>query len=228
MMRRVGAPGHPESGEWRARRSGRNTPGAPGRSVGVTEPSRDLLHPLLSTRWSPTVFDGSAEISAGETESLLEAARWAPSAGNSQPWAFIVGVRGDTDHARLVSHLAPSSGRWAPSAGLLVANLAHRYVEGTDWEYSEFSMYDLGQAVAHMTVQARSLGLFVRQFRAFDRAGVVADFGVPEHWEVCTMSAIGRLPEHEQAADRDRQRPAGDRRSADHLRWPEAALPTLH
>lgn len=196
--------------------------------MNVTDPSRDLLHPLLSTRWSPTVFDGSAGISAEETESLLEAARWAPSAGNSQPWAFIVGVRGDADHARLVSHLAASSGRWAPYAGLLVANLAHRYVEGTDWEYSEFSMYDLGQAVAHMTVQARSLGLFVRQFRAFDRAGVVAEFGVPEHWEVCTMSAIGRLPVHAPADGQDHQRPTGERRPTEQLRWPEAGLPTLH
>ncbi len=188
----------------------------------MTRPPSDPLHPLLSTRWSPTVFDASAVVTAGETESLLEAARWAPSAGNSQPWAFIVGVRGDGDHTRLVSHLAPSSGRWAPSAGLLVANLAHRYVEGTDWEYSEFSMYDLGQAVAHMTVQARSLGLYVRQFRAFDRAGVVEDFGVPEHWEVCTMSAIGRLPVGSSAKEGE-ARPVSDRRPPGQLRWPEAA-----
>jgi nitroreductase len=186
----------------------------------VTESSRDLLHPLLSTRWSPTVFDASADVGAAEVDSLLEAARWAPSAGNSQPWAFIVGVRGDADHVRLVSHLAASSARWAPSAGLLVANLAHRYVEGTDWDYSEFSMYDLGQAVAHMTVQARSLGLYVRQFRAFDRGAVVADFGVPDHWEVCTMSAIGRLPPSAPAPDGWWPRPTGERRPVDQLRWP--------
>ena len=57
---------------------------------------------------------------------------------------------------RLIAHLAGSPVTWAPGAGLLIANLAHRYVEGTDWEYSEFSLYDLGQAVAHMTVQARA------------------------------------------------------------------------
>ncbi len=62
----------------------------------------------------------------------------APSAGNSQPWAFIVGARGDRVHGRLLEHLAGSSARWAPTASVLVANLAHRFVEETDWEYSEF------------------------------------------------------------------------------------------
>ncbi len=128
-----------------------------------------LLHPLLAGRSSPTSFDASHDVPEDQVEALLEAARRAPSAGNSQPWAFIVGRRGDATHERLVAHLAGSSAAWAPTAGLLVANLAHRYVEGTDWEYSEFSVYDLGQAVAHMTLQAGALGLSARQFRAFNR-----------------------------------------------------------
>src|SRR4051794_27964496 len=152
------------------------------------------LYPLLARRWSPTAFDPLAEISEADVESLLEAARWAPSAGNSQPWAFVVGRRGDDTHRRLVRHLAGSSARWAPTASLLVANLSHRFVEGTDWEHSEFAFYDLGQAVAHMTVQARALDLHVRQFRAFDRAALAAEFGVPGHWEVTTLSAVGRVP----------------------------------
>ena len=117
-----------------------------------------VLHPLLAGRWSPTVFDAAAQVSAAEVELLVEAARWAPSAGNSQPWAFILGRRGDPTHRRLVRHLAGSSAHWAPTASLLVANLCHRYVEDTDWDYSEFALYDLGQAVAHLTVQARALG----------------------------------------------------------------------
>src|SRR6516165_5968339 len=116
------------------------------------EADQPLLHPLLAGRWSPTTFDASYELAASEIEALLEAARWAPSAGNSQPWAFIVGQRGDAAHGRLVRHLAGSSARWAPAASVLMANLAHRYVEDTDWEYSEFSLYDLGQAVAHLTL----------------------------------------------------------------------------
>jgi nitroreductase len=152
------------------------------------------LHPLLARRWSPLAFDAAREVGPAAVATLLEAARWAPSAGNSQPWAFVVGRRGDTVHARIVRHLAPSSRRWAPSAGLLVVNLCHRWVEGTDWEYSEFALYDLGQAVAHMTVQAQALGLAVRQFRAFDQAGLAAEFAVPGHWQVTAMSAFGHVP----------------------------------
>jgi nitroreductase len=152
------------------------------------------LHPLLASRWSPLDFDVDHEVSAAQVDLLLEAARWAPSAGNSQPWAFIVGLRGDPIHQRLVAGVARSAARWAPNASALVANLAHRYVAGTDWEYSEFAQYDLGQAVAHLTLQARALGLFVRQFRAFDREGLAAEFEIPEHWEITTMAAIGAVP----------------------------------
>jgi nitroreductase len=167
------------------------------------------LHPLLASRWSPSTFDPVHELTSAEVEVLLEAARWAPSAGNSQPWAFLVGRRGDEVHRRLVRHLAGSSVRWAPTASLLLANLAHRYVEDTDWEYSEFAHYDLGQAIAHVTFQARAIGLYVRQFRAFDREAITADFSVPDHWEVTTMAAVGRLPEDVEQpsgrAERDRR-----------------------
>jgi nitroreductase len=179
------------------------------------------LHPLLARRWSPTVFDAAHEARQAELESLLEAARWAPSAGNSQPWAFITARRGDAVHARLLRHLAPSSARWAPTASLLVVNLCQRYVADTDWEYSEFSLYDLGQAVAHMTIQAQSLGLFARQFRAFDQAALTADFDVPAHWQVTSMTAFGRLPHGlptpvptAQDAGRSRQR-----RPASEISW---------
>jgi nitroreductase len=182
----------------------------------------DPLHALLRGRWSPRVFD-PAEVTTAELDALLEAARWAPSAGNSQPWSVIAGRRGDDVHARLVRHLAGSSARWAPAAGLLVGNVCHRYVEGTDWEYSEFAMYDLGQAVAHMTLQAQAMGLGARQFAAFDRDAVTREFGVPDHLYVATMTAFGRVPDWEtphaavkaggEVVPRDR-RPAGD------LQWP--------
>ena len=178
------------------------------------------LHPLLAGRWSPTTFEPAYELSGAEVELLLEAARWAPSAGNSQPWAFVVGRRGDATHARLVRHLAGSSARWAPTASALVANLSHRLVEGTDWEHSEFALYDLGQAVAHMTVQAHAMDLHVRQFRAFDRTGIAAEFGVPRHWEVTTLSAIGRVAGADGGGG-----PGRERRPRDDLRWAVATCP---
>jgi nitroreductase len=193
----------------------------------MSDTVRGLLHPLLAARWSPTTFDVSAQVSTVEVESMLEAARWAPSAGNSQPWAFVVGRRGEPDHDRLVRHLAKSSQAWAPTASLLVANLAHRYVEDTAWDYSEFSLYDLGQAVAHMTFQAQSLGLSVRQFRAFDRDGLATEFTVPPHWEVTTMSAIGRVPTGDSARAATTSAGASweprDRRPVSDVVWPRAA-----
>lgn len=118
-----------------------------------------------------------------------------------------------------MEHLAGSSAGWAPTASLLVANLAHRYVEGTDWQYSKFSSYDLGQAVAHMTVQAHALGLHALQFRAFDRAALARSFSVPDHWEITTMTALGTLPTTWPA---DRQSPPGQRqrKSIEELHWP--------
>jgi nitroreductase len=151
--------------------------------------------------------------------------RGAPSAGNSQPWSFIVGHRGDETHGRLVRHLAASSARWAPTAGLLIANLCHRFVEDTDWDYSEFAQYDLGQAVAHVTVQARAIGLHVRQFRAFDRAGIASEFAVPAHWEVTSMSAVGRVPKPiEPEAVYPALAPERRRRPLDDLLWREDRL----
>lgn len=184
----------------------------------------ESLHPLLASRWSPTTFDPVHEMSASDVDLLLEAARWAPSAGNSQPWAFILGRRGDPTHQRLVRYLAGSSARWASTASLLVANLCHRYVEDTDWEYSEFAVYDLGQAVAHITLQARALGLFVRQFRAFDRGGIATEFAVPEHWEVTTMAAIGHVPPAaaDPVADDSDQSPVRQRRARGDIMWSTA------
>lgn len=149
------------------------------------------IHPLLRQRWSPRAFDPNHRVTAAQVELLVEAARWAPSAGNSQPWAFVTGRRGDPTHQRIVGHLAPSAAQWAPNASVLMLNLCHRFVDDTDWEYSEFAQYDLGQAVAHLSVQAQSLGLSVRQFRAFDRDGLEAEFSIAREWQITTMSAIG-------------------------------------
>jgi nitroreductase len=180
------------------------------------------LHPLLANRFSPVSFDASREVSPLAVTTLLEAARWAPSAGNSQPWAFILARRGNPTHTRLVPHLAGSASRWAPTASLLIANLAHRYVEDTDWEYSEFSLYDLAQAVAHMTLQAQALGMSVRQFRAFDREAIAREFAVPRHWEVTTMTAYGWSTDgptgHASVDPSSRQR-----RLVEDILWPAAA-----
>ena len=152
---------------------------------------RPRLHPALARRFSPAAFDADASVTASQLDTLLDAARRAPSAGNTQPWSFIAGLRGDSVHSRIVRHLARSSSLWAPEASLLVVNLARVHVQGMyEWEL-EFSRYDLGRAVAHMTIQGLSIGLDAHQFRAFDREAVTVEFDVPRHWEVTSMTAFG-------------------------------------
>jgi predicted oxidoreductase (fatty acid repression mutant protein) len=146
----------------------------------------------LQDRWSPTAWDTTHVVTAADVERLVEAARWSPSAGNSQPWSFVTARRGDAVHQRLVPLLAASSRRWAPDAALLVVNICHRYVEGTDWDFSEFAEYDLGQSVAYMTLQGLTMDLSARQFRAFNREAVHQELELPSHWVAMTMTAIGR------------------------------------
>lgn len=110
--------------------------------------------------------------------------------------------RSTSGHDGLVARLAPSSARWAPSASALVVNLAHRQVEGTDWPYSEFADYDLGQAVAHMTIQATTMGLSCRQFRAFDLEKLTDDLRVPAGWAIVSMTAIGRASDNGSSRER--------------------------
>lgn len=159
-------------------------------------PDEPAVHPLLAERWSPAAFDPAFDVDLDQVASLLEAARWAPSAGNSQPWSFLACRRGDAVHADVVGSLARSSATWAPNASLLVVNLCHRWVDGTEWDYSEFADYDLGQAVAHMTIQGVALGLASRQFRAFDLEALTRVLDVPPHWVIRTVTAFGRAASH--------------------------------
>jgi nitroreductase len=173
------------------------------------------LGEVLLARWSPTSWDPDHKLAPEAVDHLVEAARWSPSAGNSQPWSFVTARRGEAIHQRLVPLLAPSTRRWAPAASLLVVNLCHRFVEGTDWDYSEFAEYDLGQSVAHMTIQAQGMGLYARQFRGFDRDAVEQELGLPAHWVAMTMTAFGRPAPGSAPTVRER-RPRHD------LVWPPA------
>lgn len=183
----------------------------PGLGEGENSAQDPRLHPLLAARFSPLVFDPEHRLTDADEELLLEAARWAPSAGNSQPWMFHLRRRGTPGHDDLLPRLAPSSSRWASSASALVVNLAHRIVENSEFQFSEFADYDLGQAVAYMTIQASAMCLSCRQFRAFDLDGLTKDLSVPDGWAVVSMTAIGR------AFDDGSHR---QRRSIDDLRLP--------
>jgi nitroreductase len=170
-------------------------------SVDVTleQDLRLSLHPLLAQRFSPYQFDPAGVIDDDTLELLLEAARWAPSAGNSQPWGFFPARPGEADHPRVTRYLARSSSQWAPKAGLLIVTLTRRFVGEPDLVYSEFADYDLGQAVAHLTVQAQALGLHCHQFRALDREGLTAELRPNPGWLIMSMMAVGTAADRGQA-----------------------------
>ena len=145
------------------------------------------LTPLLAFRWSPRAFDPTAALTAAEAASLLEAARWAPSAGNGQPWRFALGHRDDETCKRILVSLAEADQRWARHAAAL---LLGAHTGGDPERYA----YDLGQAVAHLTVQATALGLYVRQTAAAStRAGLAADLDLPAGIRPLVVAAVGRL-----------------------------------
>lgn len=137
---------------------------------------------------------------------LLEAARWAPSAGNSQPWAFLIARRDEPAHQLLRRHLTPSSRGFASSASALVVNIVHRGVDDSALVYSEFADYDLGQAVAHLTLQAHAMELACRQFRAFDLPALTVHLDLAPGWDVMSMTAIGRAVTA-QPRERERRHP---------------------
>ncbi|EWT00534.1 Nitroreductase [Intrasporangium oryzae NRRL B-24470] len=157
----------------------------------------EILTPLLRQRESVMIYDRSHVLSPAALRAILEAARWAPSAGNSQPWGFIVGRRGDATHAAIVEVLSAANQVWAPAASAIILTL-HQVATDEDHEiaYSDYAMFDLGQAVAHITVQARSMGLQVRQFGGFDHAAAARRFAVPAHWAVTTGIALGLPATH--------------------------------
>jgi nitroreductase len=167
----------------------------------AANPRADIVE-LLRSRWSTRLFDPVHELFDDELTRIMEAARWAPSAGNSQPWAFIVGRRDDPTHRRFVELLSRGNTSWAPDASALVLTLHQSAVErDSDLTLSDYAMYDLGQAAAHLSIQAQSMGLFVHQFAGFDHERAAQVFEIPNHWTVTTGIAIGRRADPEQVAE---------------------------
>jgi nitroreductase len=148
------------------------------------------VHPLLAERWSPRGFDAAHEIGDEALTALLEAARWAPSAANSQPWRFLVTRRGEQAHDRLFAALAPGNQAWAGAASALVLVAAR--TAGDDGRPQPWALYDTGQAVHALVTQAQADGLGVHQLGGFDTDAVRDEFGLEETLTPVVVIAIGR------------------------------------
>ena len=162
------------------------------------------LLPVLAERWSPRAFDTEAVIDEAKLTAALEAARWSPSANNSQPWRFIVARRGTAAFDTIVANLMGFNQVWAGAAGALVVALA----EVVDAEGNErrWATYDVGQAVAHFSVQAHHEGLHTHQMGGFDPAGLRAAFDLDERFAPVSVTAVGMLGDVDALPEPLRQR----------------------
>jgi len=173
------------------------------------------VHELIRHRWSPRAFDPGREVPRAELMRLFEAARWAPSSLNEQPWRFIVVARDEASPAwrALVASLTPSNLAWAPSAPVLVVGAVRLTLERNE-QANPLAWYDTGQAVALLTLQATAQGLSVRQMEGFDREGARAACAIPDGFDPIVLMAIGyagdpeslTLDKHREAETRPRQR----------------------
>ena len=148
------------------------------------------VHDFIAERWSPRAFSDKP-VAPDVLQSLFEAARWAPSSSNEQPWGYIVATKDDAENfAKLVSVLVPSNVTWAqhaPVLALAVAELAF----AKSGSPNRNAQYDVGAASAWLTVEATSRGLFVHQMGGYDHDKARQVFQIPADWDPIAAMAIG-------------------------------------
>lgn len=168
------------------------------------------IHPLIVERWSPRAFDAS-EMPAEDLEAMLEAAIWAPSAFNFQPWRFVHARRGDAEWDRFVSLLIPFNAEWAAHASALVFILSAEMMgEGEKVKPSHSHSFDAGAAWAMMALQATHMGYRAHAMTGVDFEAAARELRVPAGYRVEAAVAIGKQtsPDHLAPALRDREGPS--------------------
>jgi nitroreductase len=152
-------------------------------------PVKYQIHPLLAARWSPRAFS-SRKIPVGKIQRLFEAARWAPSSSNDQEWRFIIGFKDDETHKKIFDTLVEFNQLWAGEAYMLVLICGQTISKKTGKPSPVFS-YDVGQAVALLSVQATNEDLFVHQMGGFSRDKARELLELPTEVEPIAVMAIG-------------------------------------
>ena len=163
------------------------------------------VHDLIQNRWSPRAFSDNP-VSPETLRSLFEAARWAPSSSNEQPWAFIVGTKDDLEtHSKILSTLVEFNQGWAKHAPVLAIAVSQmEFARNKTPNRNAF--YDTGAAVAHLTAEATSRGLFVHQMAGFDPQKAIEVFHIPKGWEPIAAFAIGYPGDPNALPDKLRER----------------------
>jgi nitroreductase len=158
---------------------------------------------VLAERWSTRIFDPASAIDEAALASALEAARWAPTAANSQAWRVIVARRGSAAHAKVMESLMGFNAAWAGDAAALVVFVAETTRDG---EPMVWAQYDAGQVAAHFTVQAHADGLSTHQMGGFHRDAIKASFDLSDDFTPVTVMAVGELGDIRAASEELQQR----------------------
>jgi nitroreductase len=163
------------------------------------------VHDLIANRWSPYLF-ATREVEREKLLSCLEAARWAASSFNEQPWSFILAERtDDSDFARMLSCLMEANQAWAANAGALLLTVVATSFSRNN-KPNRVAQHDLGQAVGNLSLQATHFGLAVHQMAGVELSKARTTYAIPDTHEPVTAIAIGYAGEssqNESLAERD-------------------------
>lgn len=154
------------------------------------------IHPLIQKRWSPRAFSEKA-ISDEALGQLFEAARWAASAFNEQPWQYVYAKRGTKGFEQLLDCLVVGNQAWAKSAPVLMATMVKRNLSQTG-QPNHWATHDLGLANAQLLLQAADLDIYGHMMAGFDKDKLVATLELNNSIQPVCMMALGYLGEAEQ------------------------------
>lgn len=178
-----------------------------------TRTADNPVDPWFLERWSPRAFDAQP-ISDADVRSLFEAARWAPSSYNSQPWRFLYGKRDTPAFARLLGLLSGSNQGWANRASLLaivVSNTMMRPPGAAEWTPYYTHSFDTGAAWMALAMQATRLGLQAHGMAGFDKERAFTELNVPQGYRVEAAIAVGRMADKSVLPEplQSREKPSG-------------------
>lgn len=169
------------------------------------------IHELIRRRWSPRAFLDQP-VEPHKLVSLFEAARWAASASNEQPWAFLVATSENAkSYADMLGVLVESNQSWANKAPVLILTLAHTHFE-KDGRLNRHAMYDLGQAAENLVLQATAFGLSAHQMAGFNAEAARERFAVPPGWEPASVIALGYPGHADSLPEKFREREIAQRK----------------
>ena len=148
------------------------------------------IHDLLRRRWSPRAFS-SQPVSETDLLTLLEAARWAPSCYNDQPWYFLVARKENAaEYERMLGCLVEFNQQWAKTAPVLMISVASSKFS-RNGKPNRHGSHDVGLAAENLVIQAMALGIFVHQMGGFDVAKTRQVYSIPEGYDPVAAIALG-------------------------------------